>query len=545
MGKKRTRSNVWYPSARVHHLTIFIKDRDGNLVMPENKLNDILAAHQGGYSSYAFILHDKDEYDAQTKYEYQEKNRKTYIDRYQILAEVAGLAKDETTGTGYTDNPSIAASAKAYADYHFPEIEAGQLKPAHWHIVLTFVHNRKLDEVARWFGVEPNWNEAKTGKGAAESAWNYLVHAKHPKKYQYDPDEVTASFDYRVGLSDRLEKEARHEKYAIDAYDLNDVLEEVAKQGLSRREAQERVTMAVYLRNKTLFENARREYVLDYAPMPLFREVFYVESKGIDEDHGRGGLGKSLCSKALAKQLAKEFGADLAKPYGELGDFIFTAGDAKVFLQDYDAQPVLVIDEINGVDFKRALKGVNGVKALLDPFPERKSMDKKHGAVVCTAKYIIINGIQSFEAFKRDLAAATYIDGVVQASEESVKEQFDRRFWGNIRIIDSSEIEFWANRGLFQNMPEKDVMMMISRVKANFRQIALSTSGEAQARIEGKVLQPLLAEVERSQEAHAVREKISNPDELPDELLRMGEVVYDGEYHLSDTDEGQLSLLPF
>lgn len=542
MGRKKTRSNIWYPSARVHHLTVFMADRDGNLVMPESKIKDCLAAHQGGFSTSAYILHDKDTYDAQTKFEYQEKNKKTFIDRYQILAEAAGLSRDETTETGYTDNASIAANAQAYADFHFPAIEAGQLKPAHWHIILTFDHNRRIDEIARWFGLEPNWNEAKTGRGAAENAWNYLVHAKDPKKHQYDPGEVVASFDYKVGLAERLEKEVRHEKYAIDAYDLNDVLEEVAEQGLSMREAQKRVSIAVYLRNKTLFENARKEYVLYHAPMPLFREVFYVESKGIDKDHGKGGLGKSLCSKALAKQLAREFGADLSRPYGELTEFIFTAGDAKVFLQDYDAQPVLVIDEINGVDFKRALKGVNGVKSLLDPFPERKSMDKKHGAVVCTAKYIIINGIQSFEAFKKDLAAETYIDGVVQASEHSVKEQFDRRFWGNIRIIDSSEIEFWANRGLFQNMPEKDVMMMIARVKANFKQIALSTAGAAQARIEGQVLQPLLEEVEKSQTAHAQKEKISNPDELPEELLRMGEIVCDGEYKL--TKDEQL-MLPF
>ena len=542
MARKRVRSGTWYPSARVHHLTMFVYDKQGNLATPESRIIECLQKHAGGYASYAYALHDKDVYDAQTKFEYEEKNKKTYIERYKLLAIAAGVAEDETTETGYMHSAAIDAHAHAYADDQFPQIEAGQLKPPHWHLILTFTHNRYVDEVARWFDLEPNWNESKTGRGAAESAWTYLVHGHHPNKYQYDPGDVRASFDYKVDLEQRIEKEIRHERYAIDAYDLNDILEEVSIKGLSLREAQERVTIAVYLRNKTLFENARKEYVLRYAPMPLFREVFYVESEGIDADHGKGGLGKTVCSKAFAKQLAREFGADISKHISDLQEYIYTAGDAKVFLQEYDAQPILLIDEINGADFKRALKGVNGVKSLLDPFPERKSMDKKHGSVVCTAKYIIINGIQSFEAFKRDLASEMFIDGIMQQSEMPVKEQFDRRFWGNIRIINSSEIEFWANRGLFENTPEKGIMEMISRVRANFHQIALATTGEARARIEGQVLQPMLVEVEKSQTAHAVREKISNPDELPEELLRMGEVICTGEYGL--TEEEQL-MLPF
>lgn len=539
MGRKKV-NNIWYPSARVHHLTVFMYDKQGNLVMSESKIIDCIKRHEGGFATYAYILHDKDVYDAQTKFEYQEKNRKTFIDAYQNSAALMGLEKDETSETGYVERDDLLAKAHEYADKQFPPIEAGQLKPAHWHIILTFSHNRRVDEIARWFSLEPNWNEAKTGRGAAENAWSYLVHAHDPAKFQYSSTEVRASFDYAVDLEARIEKEVRHEKYAINPYDLNDVLEEISVKGLSLREAQKRVTIAVYLRNKTLFENARKEYVLNYAPMPLFREVFYVESKGIDEDHGKGGLGKSVCSKAFAKQLAKEFGADISKHISDLREYIYVAGDAKVFLQEYDAQPILLIDEINGTDFKRAMKGVNGVKSILDPFPERKSVDKKHGAVVCTAKYIIINGIQSFEAFKRDLAGEMFIDGVKQESEQSVKEQFDRRFWGNIRIIDSSEIEFWANRGLFENTPEKGIMEMIGRVRANFHQIALSTTGEAQARIEGQVLNPMLLEVEKSQETHAQQQKISNPDDLPPELLRMGELITDDEDY--ELVEEQLEL---
>lgn len=525
MGRKK-QYKLYYPSARVHHLTIFAKDESGR---QKTSLETILAKiqrHEGSYLTYAVVLHDSDVYDAETVYQYEEKNRKTYIERLQILSDAKGLAPDETQEAGFTFDAELSAKAQAYADEKFPKIERDQLKPPHYHIVLTFSVNRRADEIARWFDLEPNWDEVKTGKGAAESAWAYLVHATQnaTKKHKYEPSSVTASFDYENALQEQIERTERHKKYEVDAYEINDALEAVAN-GMPIEEAKNLVSRAVFYRNQHYFERARKDYVLHNAPMPLYRQVFYIESKGIDQDHGKGGLGKSACSKAFAKQLAREFGADVSLNFNDLSEYIYVCGDAKVFLQNYDGQPVLLIDEISGADFKRALKGVNGVKSLLSPFPERKSVDKKHGEVVCTSKYIIINGIQSYKAFVRDLAEEATIDGVTQKSELAVIEQFERRFWGRFIIINSDEIEFWLNRGLFENTPEQTVMEMVTRVKANFRMITSATSGQAQAQIEGRVLNPVLEQVEKAKTTHGVKEKISDPSLLPAELLAMGDVV--------------------
>ena len=65
-------------------------------------------------------------------------NRKTFIDRYQILAEVAGLERDETSITKFVMDSEIEAKARAYADEHFPKIEVDSKKPEHWHVILTF-----------------------------------------------------------------------------------------------------------------------------------------------------------------------------------------------------------------------------------------------------------------------------------------------------------------------------------------------------------------------------------------------------------------------
>ena len=531
MGRKRKFKNV-YASGRVHHLTIWLKDYDGNVLMTEEQLKKCLDAHEGAWVSYAFILHDSDVYDAETVYQFQEKNRKTYLERLRVLSDAKGLPRDETSESGFVFDEELAKKAQEYADSQFRPIERGQPKEPHWHVVLQFSSSRFADEIAHWFvllngqKLEPNWDEIKTGRGALESAWLYLPHINAPKKFQYDKNDVVASFDFINEIDEKIRLDEAHEKYHIDDDLFNDIIEEVSH-GLPIKEAISRISMAKYLMRKKVFDDARRWYILNEAPMPLFREVFYVDSEGIDDDHGKGGLGKSACSKALAKQLAREFGADVSKNINDLQDFVFIAGDAKVFLQEYDGQPVVLIDEINGTDFKRACKGVNGVKSLLSPYPERKSLDKKHGAVVCTAKYIIINGIQSFEAFKKALAKGDKIDGVQQDSEDAVKEQFDRRFWGCIHIIDASKLEFWVNRGLFDNTPEQQVLEMIGRVRASFQQIASLTSGTAQAQIEGQVLRPLLDEVDRSQLNHGQNQKIIDPDDLPPELLAMGEIISD------------------
>ena len=548
MGRKRIFKN-YFPRVRVHHLSIFMHDKDGNLFMSEEQLKKCLAAHEGGYASFAYILHNLDNYDAEAVYQHGEKNRKTFIERLKILSDAKGLEKDETTESGYVYDEELEKKAHEYADACFPEIAINQTKPAHWHVILTFTAARGLDEVARWFKglngqtLEPNFNEGKTGKGAAESAWLYLVHAHHPKKYQYDRADVVASFDYETQIEEQIATEERHSKYHIDADIFNDVVDEVAH-GLPLREAMKKVSYPVYFQREHIFERARKYYVTFVQPMPSVRQVYYVESEGIDSDHGRGGLGKTACTHALAKQLAAQYGADITKPVSELNEYIFIAGDAKVFLQDYDGQPILIINEINGQDFKRACKGVNGVKELLDPFPERKALDKKHGSVVCTAKYIIMNGIQSFDAFLKDLAASLTIDGVTQASEESVKEQFDRRIWAVIKLLQdsvsvmsSNYMELWINRGLFENTPERRLLTSIGTVRANFQQIRSRTSGEAQHQIEGQILEPLTKRIMAAEDAHSTGKKITDPKDLPEDLLRMGEFVDENELHPPMTQE--------
>ena len=90
---RRKRLKIGYLRARVMHAVIFMAGTDGTLKMTKEQLESILKKHNGGYTSYAFILHDKDKYSAQSVYENQELNKKTYKERYQILADAKGLER--------------------------------------------------------------------------------------------------------------------------------------------------------------------------------------------------------------------------------------------------------------------------------------------------------------------------------------------------------------------------------------------------------------------------------------------------------------------
>lgn len=537
---RRKRLKIGYLRARVMHAVIFMAGTDGTLKMTKEQLESILKKHNGGYTSYAFILHDKDKYSAQSVYENQELNKKTYKERYQILADAKGLEREEESELGFVFDDDISQRAQVYADEQFPKIEEGQKKPAHWHVILNFANSRDIGEVARWFKLldgtelEPNWIEIKTGRGAVESAWLYLVHHNDKTKYQYDKNDVFASFDYLEKLKDEVEKIERNKRFEVDPFEVKALIEQVAVDGLKLERAKEILGFGVYVDYKAKFEAARAEYV-NNLPMPIERQVYYVESKGLDESHGRGGVGKSAIAKGFAKYLAGKCGADVSLSFDELKDFIFVAGNKNVFVQNYDGQPVLFIDEINAIDLKVACNGVASVKTMLDPFPVNQDMNIKYGSKKITAQYIVINGIQTLEKFKEDLATSS----MGEEAETDQMEQFDRRFWGSIRVIDGRNVEYWINRGLFDDMPDlQNQLMKVAMVRTNIQRIASKTTGFARAKLEADTLRPLLDKIDERSERKKDREMISEIEDLDETFDDIGIIVQDEfEEFVEYTDE--------
>lgn len=506
---------VKYPSSRVLHAVIFMANKEGKVMMDLEQLQQIISDHEGGYLNYAFILHDKDTYDAEAVYNNRQLNHKTYVERYQILADVKGLPIQLESELKFAYDADIDASAKAYADAQFPEIVKGEDKPAHWHVILNFSSARQIDEIARWFKLkdgstlEPNWIEIKTGRGALENAYNYLVHKNDKLKYPYDGQEVYASFDYLEHLAEALRKAERAQKYDVEKDEINELIDKVADGNLTLGDIKKILPFAVYHTKEKAFISARQHYVREVMPMPYERQVYYIDAEGVDENTGAGGVGKSLISKAYAKQLAAKCGADKSLAFDELRDYIFVAGNKDVFLDNYDGQPVLFIDDMTADDLVAACHGVSTVKTLLDPYPVRTNINVKFSSLVCTAQYVIINGIQSLSKFKRELSKF-----------DKAPEQFDRRIWGGIHVINGSDLEVWINRGLFSNMPDlQNQIEVIAKRKHSISMIAREYDGEARFVMENAILTPLLERLDEREQSKEENAKITDVSAALDSKL--------------------------
>ena len=89
-----------------------------------------------------------------------------------------------------------------------PYLQKGSLKKPHIHIFLKFKYTRYFTEIARWFGIEPQYvNEiySKTYNAGAL----YAVHANAPAKYQYPLTEAYANFDYAALVNKYKEKQIK------------------------------------------------------------------------------------------------------------------------------------------------------------------------------------------------------------------------------------------------------------------------------------------------------------------------------------------------
>ena len=90
-------------------------------------------------------------------------------------------------------------------------LESWEPKKKHFHAVLTFSKPTTIWTVAKWLKVEPQYVE--TIKNTTFSAQLYLIHKNDPDKFQYDPKEVIANFDYMEKI-DWVEPKQRKESIA-------------------------------------------------------------------------------------------------------------------------------------------------------------------------------------------------------------------------------------------------------------------------------------------------------------------------------------------
>lgn len=527
MAKKKKKK--YYPSGRVLWFCTNIYDLFGNVILTLDDARRIIEEHRSVLEHFGLVLHDKDVYDEEGIADREARRKAIYNDLYANECEKRGWLKDENTGL-YPIDQELVNQCDLTVNRYLPVKNVGEKKGLHLHCLLRFRVNRQIDEIGRWFGIPAYLIEIPKGRGAYEDCMDYLIHRKQKNKYQYDPEIVISDVDYPLWLDNRIVKEELHEKYHISREDMNDILNDVAINGLTLQKAEEMVSTPIFLRNQKLFREARNKYIYEHIPMPTPRMVFYIDSDG------KSGAGKSVLTRAFCKQLARDnYGADITRSMDELKEYIYKAGKKGVAFQRYDGQPIIYIDDRNAGSMLKEFGGHEGVKNLLDLFPEKDSENIKYGDTIITAKYIVINGIQPFSEFLSGLNGSYKTRSGDMILSDSDVTQYARRFTGIIRI-DMDTIIMLFNKGIMTDTDEYRDFVAICARKANFVNLIHKLSGNAQVAVETKILSPMLKTIKEIDERQ--NGKISEINEIPDEFKDYGKDIelYDADITICDNN---------
>lgn len=333
----------------------------------------------------------------------------------------------------------------------------GHTKPKHWHIVIEMGSNQvEVSVIARWLGIADNFVSVAKGTGAFLDCVQYLTHEDDKQqglgKRLYEDSKVKANFDFRYELDARAERKAR---YGKDLNDRDRIRNEVLLHGMTLREVVEKYPL-IYQEDFTYLEKCRLRYISTISKMPQARINYYIE--------GRGGIGKGLISKAIARSLIDRDGTM------DDDDIYFEVGADKASFEGYDGQPVIIWNDCRAYTLLTKLGGRENVFNVFDPFPPKIKQNIKYGSVRLSNIINIVNSVQSYREFLDGLAGE-YKDksGEVQRAED--KGQSYRRF-PFFLVLHEEDYDLGMNMGVFDGTREYEQYRIYMGLRGNMQRIA-------------------------------------------------------------------------
>lgn len=409
------------------------------------------------------------------------KNKKTKIrSRYYMIMQ---YEKNPLTGEDLLFNEAVikkgiaekADSLMAWAyirhdkdvyneDDDIPEgKKIGDVRPAHWHVMLHFKNAIDISSLANAFLVPENYIEAWKGRGAFLDGIQYLTHEHEIQqgygKHLYDRSEVVfASEKVANEFWDVLDSRAEKRLYSLPKSELVERMMDKISNGVYSLEDAYNDNKNLYSENEALFKRARRNH-LKNKPLPLVRSNYYIT--------GLGGAGKSVSAKAMARSLYPDIKDD--------EKLFFVVGDGRVAFDNYDGQPVIIWDDWRAKDLLSKFdRGT--VWKVFAINPEKISLQIKYGDTSLANTVNIVTSVQPFKEFIEDLSGE-YIDNnktrhgkedpgqgyrrfpmFVEVTRESLEIYISNSLTGGelseynrVCRVEASMIEYAKNSGLIEN----------------------------------------------------------------------------------------------
>lgn len=338
-----------------------------------------------------------------------------------------------------------------------PDHHKGDVKPRHWHVVIEMGSRQvEIGVIAKWLGIKDNYVNVAKGAGAFLDCVQYLTHEDDKQqglgKRLYEDSCVQANFDFREELDKRAERKAR---YGKDLNEKDRIRNEVLLKGMTLREVVEKYPLQ-YQDDFTYLEKCRLRYISTISEMPKARINYYVE--------GRGGIGKGLISKAIARALVDRDGTMRDD------DIYFEVGADRASFEGYDGQPVIIWNDCRAYTLLQKLGGRENVFNVFDPFPPNVKQNIKYGSVRLNNMINIVNSVQSYTEFFDGLAGEYKDkDGTIQKAED--KGQSYRRF-PFFLVLHEEDYDLGMNKGVFEGTREYEQYMMYQGLRGNMQRIA-------------------------------------------------------------------------
>lgn len=389
-------------------------------------------------------------------------------------------------------------SLKDEADDTSGRIKAGDTKPRHWHIVCKCQSAVEVSTIAGWFKIPENFVDVPKGAGAFLDCVEYLTHEddKQEKlgKRRYEDKEVTASFDFRAKLTERANKRL---KYGRDLDPKEQMRYDVLYNGMTLRQCQAEDPF-LYMEDLERLKKLRMEYIGSQNP-PVTRINYYVT--------GRGGVGKGLICRAIARSLFPQYTDD--------EDIFFQVGAKGAAFEGYDGQPVIIWNDRRAIDLLQELNGRGNVFNVFDTHPTKQKQNIKYGSVNLCNAVNIVNSVQSYSEFLDGLAGE-YKDKDGNLQEVEDKGQSYRRFPFMI-VLHEEDFDMFLNKGFLDNTANFQEYMEYKNIRGNMQKIAIACGAneELAKRLQTQAVKPI------TDKHNEVLEKISHEAPSEAELLEM------------------------
>lgn len=379
-----------------------------------------------------------------------------------------------------------------------PYWNPGDKKPVHYHVDVQCSAPVTIDTIAKWFGVPANMVEVKKGKNAMTECAEYLTHEDEKQqeigKHRYDDSEIHASYDWRKEVD--LYKE-RKIKYGTVLNEKEDYRLRVLLEGMTIRDLIDENPIA-YQNDYATLDKFRYKYISERAPMPKTRINYYV--------CGKGGVGKGLICRALARSLYPKLSHD--------EDIFFEVGAKGAPFEGYDGQPVIIWNDRRAVDLLNELNGRGNVFNVFDTHPTRQKQNVKYSSVCLTNEVNIVNSVEKYEDFLDGLAGE-YTDRDGNLHEVEDKDQSYRRF-PFIIPLHEKDFDLLMNKGFYEGTREYEQYIEYKNIRGNMQRIAERCNGNARLtrELEDKTVKPIV------DKHHEVVEKIEHGSDKTEDEIR-------------------------